>query len=62
MVDEPELTALLLATDGMVPVGVRREGATVRANDKFLDFVLGELAGSDPAACRDCCSRTGSAG
>ena len=33
-----------------MPVGVRRDGTTLRPNTHFLDPVLDWLAGSDPAA------------
>ena len=33
-----------------MPVGVRRDGTTLRPNTHFLDPVLDSLAGPDPAA------------
>lgn len=47
---DASLSALLLATDGVVPIGVQRDGGALRPNRSFLDPVLASLTGtrSDP--------------
>jgi hypothetical protein len=40
---EPALTAVVLSTDGLAPVGIRRNGRGGRANQSFLEPVLDSL-------------------
>jgi hypothetical protein len=42
-VRDPGLSAVLLATDGVVPVGVQRDGAAWRPNSTFVEPVLASL-------------------
>jgi len=47
---DPELEALLLGTDGVTPLAVKRDGAAPRPNRTFVEPVLHSLvARSDPA-------------
>lgn len=48
---DPGLLALLLGTDGVTPLAVKRDGAATRPNRTFVEPVLRSLAAkSDPAA------------
>jgi hypothetical protein len=50
-VQDSDLTAVLLGTDGVVPIGVQRGDGTERPNESFVEPVLASLGGarSDPA-------------
>jgi hypothetical protein len=51
-VHDSGLTAVLLATDGIVPIGVQRDGSSRRPNRTFIEPVLESLTAtrSDPTA------------
>ena len=40
---DPELTAVLVATDGLVPAAIRQDGGRRRPNRSFLEPLLGSL-------------------
>jgi hypothetical protein len=44
---DPELTAVMLSTDGLVPAAIRQQGGRRRPNRSFLEPVFGAL--DDPA-------------
>lgn len=45
---DPGLTALLLATDGITPIGVHRSGPAQRPNRSFVEPVLASLTAERP--------------
>jgi hypothetical protein len=44
---DPDLTAVVLGTDGLIPAAIRQQGARKRVNRSFLEPLLGVL--DDPA-------------